>query len=188
MYKPFSSPRRIAARLPVLAAACALAGAAQAHVTLKIPRAPVGADYTAVLQIGHGCQGSPTTQVSVLIPAGVVAVRPRPQEGWQIQATQARYDQAYDAHGSAVTEGVRTITWTGGSLPDGQHAGFAFDAYLAPTLKPGTTLYFPTVQTCAGSVIRWIEVPAANQAGHGAHDEAERPAPALHLLAPRDAQ
>ncbi|HCX67738.1 MAG TPA: hypothetical protein DHK64_09450, partial [Rhodobiaceae bacterium] len=53
--------------IATLAAAVALATAAPAaaHVVLDEPMASAGAYYKAVFRVPHGCDGSPTTSVSV---------------------------------------------------------------------------------------------------------------------------
>ncbi|WP_291537877.1 MULTISPECIES: DUF1775 domain-containing protein [unclassified Comamonas] len=160
----------------LLAAASLCSGAALAHVTLQTAQAQAGSGYKAVLRVPHGCKGAATTQLSVQIPAGVIAVKPQPKPGWEITMTHGKYAQAYAYHGAQLTEGVRTITWSGGPLPDAYYDEFVFSSQIASTLAPGTPLYFPVVQTCGQAVQRWIEIPAAGQTGH-----LEMPAPSLHL-------
>lgn len=45
--------------------------------------------------------------------------------------------------------------------------------------RPGTTLYFPVVQTCAHGKTAWTQIPAPGQSGH----ELEHPAPSVTLTA-----
>lgn len=157
----------------------ALAGTAQAHVTLATTQAQPGSGYKAVLRVPHGCKGAATTQLSVQIPAGVIAVKPQPKPGWQITMTHGKYAQAYAFHGARLTEGVRTITWSGGPLPDAYYDEFVFSSQIASSLELGAALYFPVVQTCGQAVQRWIEVPGPGQAG----EHLEKPAPAVSLVA-----
>lgn len=157
------------------------APAALAHVTLQTAQAQVGSGYKAVFQVPHGCKGSATIKLSVQIPPGVIAVKPQPKPGWKVETTTGKYDQSYDFfHGAKLEEGVKTVTWSEGSLSDGHYDEFVFSSYLAPSLKPGDKLFFPTVQSCEQGVERWIEIPAA---GKSARDYGN-PAPALELLAP----
>ncbi len=172
--------RRAAALLLALAGASLCAGAARAHVTLETAQARTGSGYKAVLRVPHGCKGAATIRLSVQIPDGVIAVKPQPKPGWQIEVTHGKYAQAYAFHGTRVEEGVRTVTWSGGRLPDAYYDEFAFSSQLAATLPPGTRLYFPVVQTCEQGVERWIEIPAAGKA----RSDYEQPAPVLQLLAP----
>ena len=165
------------AALLALAGAGLCAATAHAHVTLETAQAQAGTGYKAVLRLPHGCKGAATVRLSVQIPDGVIAVKPQPKPGWQIEITHGPYAQAYTFHGARLTEGVRTLTWSGGKLPDAYYDEFVFSSQIASSLPPGTTLHFPVVQTCEqGSVERWIEIPAAGQTGH-----LEMPAPALRV-------
>lgn len=85
-----------------------------AHVTLETQEAPANGSYKAVLKVGHGCEGSPTTAIRVQIPEGVIAVKPMPKTGWQVDTVKEKYERPYDYFGSHLTEGVRQIAWSGG--------------------------------------------------------------------------
>jgi uncharacterized protein YcnI len=148
-----------------------------AHVTLETKQASPNTSYKAVLRVGHGCEGQPTTAIRVQIPEGVIAVKPMPKPGWQLDVVTDKYERAYDYFGSQLTEGVRQISWSGGELPDAYYDEFVFVGRLSD-FEPDTVLHFPTVQECAGGVHRWIEIPAAGQD----HDELEEPAPQLTII------
>lgn len=147
-----------------------------AHITLETSEAPVGSTYRAVLRLGHGCDGNPTTKVSVRVPEGFVSVKPMPKAGWALTTVKGPYQQSYELHGGQVSEGVTEITWSGGNLPDEFYDEFVFRGTLAGTLPAGSTLYFPVIQTCTTGEDAWIEIPAEGQA------EPELPAPGLKLL------
>jgi periplasmic copper chaperone A len=66
-------------------------GAAFAHVTLETEKAPPNAAYKAVLRVGHGCEGKPTTAIRVKIPEGVIAAKPMPKPGWRLATTKGKY-------------------------------------------------------------------------------------------------
>ena len=148
-----------------------------AHVTLETKEAAPGTSYKAVLRIGHGCEGEPTTVMRVQIPDGVIAVKPMPKPGWQLEVVKDKYERPYDYFGSELTEGVRQIAWSGGELRDDFYDEFVFVGRLAD-FATGTVLHFPTVQDCAGGVHRWIEIPAPGQDP----DELEEPAPQLEIV------
>jgi len=148
-----------------------------AHVTLETQQAEPNGSYKAVLRVGHGCEGKPTIAIRVQIPEGVIAVKPMPKPGWQLEVVKDKYERPYDYFGSELTEGVRQITWSGGELPDDYYDEFVFVGRLAD-FESGTVLHFPTVQDCAGGVHRWIEIPAAGQDA----DELEEPAPQLEIV------
>ena len=151
---------------------------AQAHATLETAKAQVGANYKAVMRVSHGCAGSPTLRVRVRIPDGFIGVKPMPKPGWTMETVRAPYGKTYETQHAKMTEGVREISWSGGRLPSDWYDEFVFIGTIASDLKPGSTLYFPTVQDCENGAERWIEIPAE---GANAHD-LKGPAPGLKLL------
>lgn len=155
-----------------------LATAAFAHITLEQGQAPAGSTYKAVLRVPHGCDGAATTKVTVRVPEGMFAVKPKPLAGWELTTVTGTYAKPYDNHGTAVTEGVTEISWSGGKLPDNWYEEFIFRGSLAGDLPAGP-IYFPLVQECEdGGVDRWIEIPAAGQDG----DSVSMPAPSLTIV------
>ena len=154
-----------------LIAACAIsmgASAAFSHVTLEDQAAAAGAGYRAVLRVGHGCAGSPTTSMTVTIPAGFNAAQPLVKAGWAVSTKVGKLDQPYEMHGTQYTEGVQEITWTAKSaesaLPDAFADEFVFRG--STPKKPGT-LWFKVVQGCDKGSNAWVEIPAAGQDTHG---------------------
>lgn len=165
-------------RLTALSAAAAVALsplAAVAHVVLEKREAAVGSYYKAVFQIGHGCEGSPTTTLRIQIPDGVIAVKPMPKPGWTIETVKGPYAAAAAHHGHAISEGVREVIWRG-KLPDDYFDEFVLSGFLTDTLTPGTTLYFPATQECEQGANRWIEIPEAGKPAP------KSPAPGLKLI------
>ena len=150
------------------------------HVTLAVKEAPVGANYKAVFRVPHGCKGSATIKLTIEMPAGFLAVKPQPKPGWQIEIVKGPYGKPYHHYRSEVTEGVKSVTWSGGNLPDEYYDEFVLVGFLAKGLQSGSRLYFPTVQTCEQGVDRWIEIPADGKSS----DEYRSPAPSLKLLPP----
>jgi periplasmic copper chaperone A len=154
----------------------AVPGWAAAHITLEQQEAAAGSVYKAVLRVGHGCEGSPTTAVRVRIPDGVIAVKPMPKPGWQLETQVEEYAEPAQHFSETLTEGVREITWSGGSLPDEWYDEFVFRGRL-PNAEPGTIVYFPVVQECEQGVHRWIEIPAEGRSP----GDYEEPAPGVTL-------
>lgn len=166
-------------RRAALAAAlfCLAAQGASAHVTLETDKAAADSTYKAVLRVGHGCEGKPTTAIRVRIPEGVIAVKPMPKPGWRLATVTGKYARTYDYFGTPMAEGVTEVAWTGGDLPDAWYDEFVFRGRLAG-LAPGAVVYFPVVQECTeGAVHRWIEIPAAGRSA----DDYEEPAPGLTI-------
>jgi uncharacterized protein YcnI len=153
----------------ILAVALAMvatgAGAASAHVELKTAKAPAGSTYEAVFQVEHGCAGSPTVRLRVVIPEGVSEVAAEPKPGWQVSTV--------DAAGMPAIESVHEVAWSGGPLPAKKHDSFAMKVRLPDA--PGTDLYFPVIQECEKGTTRWIEIPEAGKS------EADYEDPAPHV-------
>jgi len=155
-----------------------LAGTASAHATLEQDHAPAGSFYKAVIGIAHGCEGSATHTVRVLMPDGVMRPKPMPKPDWTLETRTEKLATPYEWYGTTITEDVREITWRGGPLPDDFYDEFVFMVKLPDAV--GQTLYFKTVQLCEKGEHRWIEIPEPGQRlGHDA-----QPAPALTLTKP----
>ena len=110
--------RRLCLSAAVAAVSLAASFDALAHVTLETQQAVAGSTYKAVLRVGHGCDGSPTTAIRVRIPEGMIAVKPMPKPGWELTTKEAPYAKPVQYFESTLTSGVAEIAWTGGSLPD----------------------------------------------------------------------
>lgn len=141
-----------------------------AHVTLETAEAPLGSTYKAVLRIPHGCSGEATNTVRVQIPEGFYSAKPMPKAGWTLETVTGSYEGSYDDHGTAVTEGVKEIIWSGGELLDAWYDEFVFRGTVANSLEPGP-LRFPTIQECANGQEAWVDVDGA------------MPAPSVQLVA-----
>jgi uncharacterized protein YcnI len=155
------------------------ASPAAAHVYLEGKQATVGASYKAVFAVPHGCSGSPTVKIRVQIPEGVIAVKPMPKAGWNVDVVEGQYASEYDYHGNKLSAGAKEVVWSGGKLLDHNYDEFVVSSFLTDSLKPNTILYFPVVQECEKGVSRWIEIPAEG-AGHSHEDKS--PAPGVKLL------
>jgi uncharacterized protein YcnI len=167
-------------RSAVLGIAAALVvSPAGAHVSLEGKQTTIGSYYKAVFAVPHGCAGSATTKIRVQIPEGVIAAKPMPKAGWNVEAINGKYAGEYDFHGSKLSEGVKEVVWSGGKLPDHQYDEFVVSTFLTDGLKPNTTLYFPVVQECEQGGSRWIDIPKEGEAhGHGS----KSPAPGVKLM------
>ncbi|WP_337881980.1 YcnI family protein [Chromobacterium haemolyticum] len=137
-------------------------GSALAHVTLETPTAASGSYYKGVLKIGHGCNGSPTTAISVELPEGVRLAQPMPKAGWEVEVSKSAV-KPFDNYGRKVSEDVSRITWKGGKLPSNFYDEFVFQAKIAA--QPGK-LYFKVKQQCEQGETNWAEIPTAGQDAH----------------------
>lgn len=145
-------------------AAGLVAGAAHSHVVLEYQVAPAATSYKATFKVGHGCDRSPTRQVSVAIPAGVLFTRPMPKAGWSLEIQRGTLPAPVSNHGRSVTEDVVRVTWTARTpadmLPADQYDEFVLVARTPE--KPGS-VYWPVSQVCETGRSDWTEVPKAGQ-------------------------
>ena len=143
-----------------VAAFCLCAAPAFAHISLTEPNAMPGSHYVAHFRVGHGCDGKPTTALTVALPPGITQVSPETPPGWNI---------------ATVREGARVtaITWKGGTLPADKAGIFA----VAMTLPAnGGQLTFAATQMCGAVEENWNELPSAGA-------KLQHPAPLLTLAA-----
>ncbi|RXZ43969.1 YcnI family protein [Crenobacter cavernae] len=155
--------------------------AASAHVVLETQSAEAGGYYKGVLRVSHGCNGSPTTGIRLIVPEGVLRAHPMPKAGWKLAIKKAPLKTPIDNHGKVQTDDVGEVAWSGGTLPDAFYDEFVFSAKLPAT--PGATLAFQVEQTCAKGGMRWFAVPAEGQDAHALKE----PAALLKLTAPGNA-
>jgi len=144
------------------AAFLAIAGPVSAHIDPDPETAQAGSRLTVGFTVEHGCEGSPTAQLDMRLPEGVVDAVPEAVDGWE---------------GSVDTiDGATIVTFVGGPLADDVEGTFEVTMTLPPT--PDATIYFPFVQRCEVGEIRWIGIPT--EPG----DELDEPAPAMSLSGP----
>lgn len=131
-----------------------VAFAAPLHVEPQVSEAPAGARTTFGFLVEHGCDDSPTVQVSIQLPEGAFDAEPVAPAGW-----------------TGVVEATTppVVTFTGGPLP--ADVPETFSVALVTPNRPGETVLFPTVQTCEVGEIGWIDT----------EEGAEEPAPRIVL-------
>ncbi|WP_193614846.1 YcnI family protein [Nocardioides lijunqiniae] len=154
-----------------------LAGSASAHVTITPSDTAAGAYTVLTVSNGHGCEGSPTTKITIQMPEEINAVTPTRNPLYDVTKTVEKLDEPItDAHGNEVTERVGTVVYTAKTaLPDGYRDAFELSLQLPDAA--GETLVFPVIQTCQQGETAWVEVPAEGQDP----EELERPAPTVTI-------
>ena len=145
-----------------------LAMPAFSHIVLETKTAATGSTYKAVFQVGHGCQGSATTGITVLLPAGFQGAKPYPKAGWILAVKQEKRAKPYASHGKPITEDVRVVSWTADSkeaaLQDAHFDEFMLRGKLPETVGP---LWFKILQTCESGRNDWSEHPASGHSTKG---------------------
>ena len=146
----------------------AAAASSSSHIVLDEPVAQAGASYKAVLRVGHGCTGSPTTAIRVLIPDGLRGAKPQPKPGWTLATRYEKLAQPYSSHGKQITDDVVEISWTAASRESWLADAFFDEFVLRGTLseRPGV-LWFKVLQTCETGSNDWSEIPTAGVSTQG---------------------
>lgn len=140
-----------------------------AHITLEDKAALAGASYKAILKVGHGCEGSPTTAIKVIIPAGFAGAKPMSKVGWKLDIKTAKLAEPYDNHGKLVTDDVSEITWTAASkdswLPEAYYDEFVLRGGLPKKVNERVgdsgAMWFKVLQTCDKGSNDWSQIPAS---------------------------
>lgn len=111
---------------------------AQAHVSLEQKIASAGAYQKLTFRVGHGCEGSASTGITVILPEGFNGAKAMPKPGWTISASP------------------RETSWKGGPLPDDQFDEFNLLIKLPDA--PGKHV-IKVVQQCEKGRAEWTELP-----------------------------
>ncbi|MDI4635398.1 YcnI family protein [Pelomonas sp. V22] len=165
----------------ILIASLLIAGSAAAHITLDQREAEAGSVYKAVLKVGHGCEGSPTRAITVLLPPGFKGANPVPKAGWTLKLRMEKLAQPYESHGKPVTEGLAEVSWTANTEADWLQDAW-YDEFVVRGTLPAEAgaLWFKVRQTCAQGESNWAAVPAEGTSTRGLKSPA-----ALLLVTPK---
>ncbi len=155
--------------------AALFAQAASAHITLDQAKAVAGSYHKLTFKVGHGCDGSATTSLKVILPENVSGAKPMPKVGWKIDTVIENLSTPYTSHGKTISRDVREVSWTGGPLPDAYYDEFSMQVKLPETAGK---LAFKVMQLCEKGRLDWVEFPVDGQSAKGL----KTPAPVLEVL------
>lgn len=131
-----------------------------AHVTVQPREAIAGGFQAFVVQVPNERDDASTMKVEVQFPPLFASVSVQPKPGWTYRVKAVTFDEPIEAFGEEVTEGVGSITWSGGEIKPGEFETFPFSVGPVPEGELG----FPAIQTySSGEVVRWIGPPDADQ-------------------------
>ncbi|WP_395640926.1 YcnI family protein [Pseudolysinimonas sp.] len=138
--------------------------AASAHVTASATSTAAGSYTVVTFSVPHGCEASPTTQVTIELPESIPSVTPTVNPNWTVEKNvETLAEPLEDAHGNEITERVASVVYTaiGDGLADGYRDAFELSLKL-PEGEAGDVVEFPTYQVCAEGSTDWVgdEVPA----------------------------
>jgi len=161
--------RRIALAATALGAVALMAAPAVAHVTVQPSEAVAGSFSRFVVRVPNERDDASTTKVVVHFPPmAFVSFEDAP--GWERREKKGEFDEPLEVFDSEVTEGIQTVTWSGGEVEPGEFTEFGFSARMPDGEE---SLTFEAIQTySSGEVVEWTGAP-----------DSEEPAPQLHSIA-----
>jgi uncharacterized protein YcnI len=153
--------------------------AASAHVTVTPSTTAAGSYSLLTFAFGHGCDGSPTTGITIDIPESIASVTPTVNPGWDV--TKLTVDAAAPAenaaHGEDSATRVSQVVYTAQTpLDDGLRTTFVLSLQI-PEDAADETLAFPVLQSCETGETNWNEPLVEGEA------EPAHPAPSLTVTA-----
>ena len=132
------------------------AAPALAHVTVQPNEAIVGSFSRFVVRVPNERDDASTTKVTVELPP-LAFVSFEPKDGWKRTQETVEFDEPLDVFGEEVTEGVGSVTWSGGEVAPGEFQEFGFSARMPDGEE---TLTFNAIQTySSGEVVEWTDAP-----------------------------
>jgi uncharacterized protein YcnI len=158
-------------------AALALPAAASAHVTMNPNTSTAGAFTKLDIRVPNEQSNASTVKLQLQFPDGFAFASYEPRADWRVKVTRAKLPSPVQTDDGPITEGVKTITWTGsgsglGRIGPDQFMDFPLSVQI-PENAAGKTLQFKAIQTYSnGDIVRWI----------GAADS-EHPAPHVTVTA-----
>ncbi|MEJ1180571.1 MULTISPECIES: YcnI family copper-binding membrane protein [unclassified Pseudarthrobacter] len=157
----------------------AAAGGASAHVGVTPDKTAANSYALLTFGIPHGCEESGTTKVAITLPAELNDAQPTVNPNWTVEkVTEQLAEPRKLADGTSITKRTSQIVYTA-------KAPLAHDLRDALVLSmklpdaAGTTLYFPTLQTCEIGQTDWSEIAKDGQDPHSL----KAPAPSITITA-----
>ncbi|MFJ3958869.1 YcnI family protein [Arthrobacter sp. NPDC090010] len=159
------------------AGALLFAGAAAASAHVSVTPDVTGAGQYALLTFGvpHGCDGQPTTKMTITLPEELDDATPTVNPNWTISKVTEKLaaPKKLDT-GNSITTRTKAIVYTAKTPLDAHQRDTMVLSVKVPDAA-GKTLYFPTLQQCATGSTDWNQIPAAGQD----EDSVKSPAPAF---------
>lgn len=152
---------------------------AWAHVTISPNTGTPGGYVREAFQVPNERDDASTSGIQVFFPTDhpLASVSVEPVPGWTSTVQKVKLSTPIQTTDGTVTEGVSSITWTGGSIGAGQFQ--EFPVTVGPLPGGDTNLTFKVLQTYSdGQVVRWIDLTQDGQ------PEPDHPAPVLSVAAP----
>ncbi len=162
---------------------CALASAADAHVSIDPPSAPQGSTVKLSFLVPNEEDTATVTKVQIAFPtppaAPIPGVAVAQKPGWRSTVITKRLAKPITTADGTISEIVREIDWVAitpaSAVKSGEFGEFSIDA---DGLPDGKQVVFKAVQTYSnGRIVRWIDPLTGGT-------EPDHPTPILELTAP----
>jgi uncharacterized protein YcnI len=163
------------------AAVLILAGAAGASAHVGVTPDKTSANSYALLSfaIPHGCEEAGTTKVAITLPQELNDAQPTVNPNWTVEkVTEQLAEPRKLADGTSITKRTSQIVYTA----EAPLAHELRDVLVLSVKLPdaaGSTLYFPTLQTCEMGQTDWSEIAKDGQDPHSL----KAPAPSISITA-----
>lgn len=138
-------------------------GTASAHVHVHPESTEAGESALLTFETSHGCEGSPTTAMTVTLPEQITDATPTAHAGWTIsKVTEDFAEPRVLDNGTSIGGRTSQVVFTAlDPLPDGVRDTFQLSVKLPDA--SGETLAFPVLQSCAAGETDWAQLPAEGQ-------------------------
>ena len=123
-------------------AALAIAGAAQAHVTVHPNALPADGFMVINIQVPNERGNASTVRIDVQFPNGIYIASPTVMPGWRSRVITKKLSMPVEIErGFSVSSRVDRVVFSGGRIGPGQFLSFPV-SIKAPAVKAGTLLTF----------------------------------------------
>jgi periplasmic copper chaperone A len=157
----------------------AAAGGAAAHVGVTPDKTDANSYALLTFGIPHGCDESGTTKVAITLPAELNDAQPTVNSNWTVEkVTEQLPEPKKLADGSSITKRTSQIVYTAKEpLPHELRDALVLSVKLPDAA--GSTLHFPTLQTCETGQTDWSQIAKDGEDPHSL----EAPAPSITVTA-----
>ena len=179
MYTPFLRRTLTATAAAGGAAALMLAAAAgaTAHVGVTPDKTDANAYALLTFAIPHGCDEAGTTKMAITLPEQLNDAQPTVNPNWTVEkVTEELAEPRKLADGTSITKRTSQIVYTA-KAPLAHELRDTLVLSVKLPDAAGSTLYFPTLQTCETGQTDWSEIAKDGQDPHSL----EAPAPAITI-------
>ncbi len=153
------------------------AGAASAHVGVTPDKTSANSYALLTFAIPHGCEESATTKVAITLPAELNDAQPTVNPNWTAEkVTEQLAEPKKLADGSSITKRTSQIVYTA-KTPLAHELRDTLVLSVKLPDAAGTTLNFPTMQTCEAGQTDWSEIAKDGQDPHSL----KAPAPSITI-------